>query len=435
MKGIMITAPKSGSGKTTISLGIIRALVNKGYDVACFKTGPDYIDTAFLKAASKKDKAGNLDIHLQGKNNLKKSLGLVRGDICIIEGAMGYYDGIYNTYLNSSYDISKTLNINSILVYTPQGEMFSAIPKIKGLTEFENSNIKGIILNKVSEKYYLMLKEQIEKYINIEVLGYMPNIKDIEIKSRHLGLIQRDEIEDIEKKIELCAEYIKEYIDLEKIIELTREVENKPIENLKKRNIKVAVAMDKAFSFYYNENLYLLNSICDVKYFSPMYDTHLPDCDFLYLGGGYPEVFKMELYKNKPMRKAVRDFGEEKGTIYGECGGFMYLCNYIEDCEMVGLLNGEIKMSQNLQRFGYVDITIKDDCLLGKKDDKLTGHEFHKSYALINCKTYYSVSKTMGKDTWECGYSYKNVFGSYAHINFLGNIKALYNILDSIERR
>lgn len=435
MKAIMITAPNSGSGKTTISIGIIRALVNKGYDVSCFKTGPDYIDTAFLKAASKKDKAGNLDMHLQGKENLKKALGFIKGDICVIEGAMGYYDGIYNTFLNSSYDISKALNINSILIYTPQAEMFSAIPKIKGLVEFEGANIKGIILNKISEKYYIMIKEQIEKYINIPVLGYIPKIKDIEIKSRHLGLIQKDEIENLEEKIEICAKNMIECVDLEKLIKLAKEVNIEPFDKFKKRNIKVAVALDKAFSFYYNENLYFLNTICDVKYFSPLYDTSLPECDLLYIGGGYPEVFKKELYDNKPMRQSIKDFGEAEGFIYGECGGFMYLCNNIEGCEMVGLLKGEIIMLQSLERFGYVDINLKEDCLLGKKGDHLTGHEFHKSFAKMKGKTYYSVSKSMGKDVWECGYSYKNTFGAYAHINFLGNQRAFYNILDSIEGR
>ena len=186
MKTIMITAPSSNTGKTVITLGIIRAIKNRGLDVSAFKTGPDFIDRKYIGIASGK-RASNLDMHLMGREGLIQSIAMNNGDFGVIEGAMGYFDGIYNTYENSSYDISLQLDIPSILVYSPKGEMFSAIPKIKGMVDFSKGRIKGIVINKTNESMYKLLKEQIEKYINIEVLGYLPIDEDLNIESRHLG--------------------------------------------------------------------------------------------------------------------------------------------------------------------------------------------------------------------------------------------------------
>jgi len=434
MKGIMITAPSSGSGKTMITVGILRAMINMGIDVCAFKTGPDYIDTAFLKEASKKD-AGNLDLHLQGEYGIKKSIHMGEGEYCIIEGAMGYFDGKYNTFENSSYDISNHLKVNSILVYTPEAEMFSAVPKIKGMADFENSTIKAVILNKVSERYYNMLKPQIEKYTGLYVLGHLPEINDIQIESRHLGLVQNMEIEDMDIRIEKAAEIIKKNIDMEFLIELMKDIEDMPIEYPERRNIKVAIAKDKAFSFYYRENLKLFSSCCSVEYFSPLRDSSLPECDLLYLGGGYPEVFRKELSGNKLMLASIKAFAEKGGYIYAECGGFMYLTDYIEDCSMVGIFKGRSIMTKHLQHFGYADIMLKEDCMLGKKGDKLTVHEFHKSASEVVGNTLYRVSNTNGDKVWYCGHSHKNVLAGYPHLNFLGNMNSFLSMLNCVENK
>lgn len=433
MKAVLIAAPSSGSGKTTVTMGIIRALKNKGCKVSCFKTGPDYIDTAFLQASCG-SRAGNLDMHLQGEEGMKKALSLDTGDICIIEGAMGYFDGIYNTFENSSYDISRSLGINSILIYTPKGEMFTAVPKIKGMAEFQDSNIKGVIFNRVTKHYYQLLKEAVEKYTDLKVLGFIPAMEDVELKSRHLGLVQSVEVEDIESRIEKVAKAVAEYVDMEALKALTIEIEPVPFEEPKKRKIKAAVAMDKAFSFYYRENLYMLEKSCDVVYFSPLNDKVLPDCDFLYLGGGYPEVFNHELSKNTSMTASIKSFAEAGGCIYAECGGFMYLLDTIEDARMAGVLKGSSCLTKSLQRFGYIDIELKEDCMLGAAGDKLTAHEFHKSTSIVDAQPVYKIKKTMGNNTWECGYRYKNVFAAYPHISFLGNMKAFESLLDYTEK-
>jgi cobyrinic acid a,c-diamide synthase len=433
MKTILITAPSSGSGKTTIAIGITRALIKKGLDVCAFKTGPDYIDRAFLEKASRRP-AGNLDMHLQGKAGMHSALSMASADYCVIEGAMGYFDGISNTYVNSSYDIARELEINSILIYTPKGEMFSAIPKIKGMAEFDASNIKAVIFNNVTEKHYKMLKDALEMHSDLKVLGCIPKIQDVEFKSRHLGLVQSIEIADIEAKIDAIAEIVIQNIDIEELINLTKEIKATEALKVTKRNIKAAVAMDHAFSFYYAENIKLLEMACDVIYFSPLEDKTIPDCDFLYLGGGYPEVFEEALTKNKSMMDSIKTFSENGGFIYSECGGFMYLNETINNKEMVGIFKGQSKLTKSLQRFGYIDMILQQDCILGKKDDKITAHEFHKSITDLDSKPIFSIAKTMGDAIWECGYLYKNTYGGYPHINFIGNMNVLNNILENIER-
>lgn len=433
MKSILITAPGSGSGKTTITMGILRAIRNMGFDTCAFKTGPDYIDRAFLEKACK-GRAGNLDMHLQGKEGILSALSMASAEYCIVEGAMGYFDGIYNTYINSSYDISKKLGINSILVYTPGAEMFSAIPKIKGMAEFEASSIKAVIFNNTSEKYYEMIKEAVEKYTNLKVLGFLPKMDAAELESRHLGLVQSIELEDIDSKIEEISKMVIANIDLDGIMQLMKDIKAGDEPDIGSYDIKVAIARDKAFSFYYSENLHLIEKACKVTYFSPLEDDGLPQCDLLYLWGGYPEVFKKELAKNRTMLASIKEFSQKGGYIYAECGGFMYLTDSIDREPMVGIFTGESKLTHRLQNFGYADIELKLDCMLGSKGDKITAQEFHRSVSEIQSDTIFKIKSAMGKGTWEGGYLYKNTYGGYPHINFLGNLFVLKNMLDSIER-
>lgn len=429
MKGIMITAPNSGSGKTTVTMGILRSLTNHGIDVCAFKTGPDYIDTSFLKMASRKD-AGNLDMFLQGKKGIRQALSLAHSEYAVIEGVMGYFDGIYNTFENSSYDIGKELNINSILVYTPEGEMFTAVPKIKGMAEFRGSSIKGVILNNIGESYYKLLKEQIEKFTGVPVLGYLPKDEDFTLESRHLGLIQCEEIEKIDEIIDKIAEKVSKYIDVNEIIALMKEVNTEEFPYASKKDLKISIAFDKAFSFYYRENIKLISDTCSVNYFSPLKDNGIPECDILYIGGGYPEVFKEELSKNEAMLSSIKQYAQKGGIIYAECGGLMYLLNDIDGCKMAGVLDGKSCITNKLQHFGYADIELKKNCLLGKKGDHLKGQEFHKSISQVNLDTVYKVNSPMTDYFWDCGYELNNVFAAYAHINFLGNMTAFNSIID-----
>lgn len=432
MKTIMFAAPSSGSGKTTVTMAVIRALKNRGYSISPYKTGPDYIDTAFLSKAAG-TAAGNLDLHLMGTAGVKNSLALSKGDIRIVEGAMGYFDGISNTFINSSYNIADKFSINTVLVYSPKGEMFSAIPKIKGMADFSKGRIRAVIFNGVTADHYNMLKEKLEEYTELIPLGYFPKIKEAELKSRHLGLVQSVEVEDIEDRLKLLSEEAEKCIDLDKIIELTSDLHIAPDLSFKKRNIKTAIAKDEGFNFYYSENLKLLEECTEVTYFSPIRDKEIPECDFLYIGGGYPEVFIKELSENQSMKKSIKDYAEAGGFIFAECGGFMYLTDSIEGYEMCGVLKGKSYMTERLQRFGYIDVTLKSDCILGKTGDVFTAHEFHRSKVETESEEVYAIKKTGGSKSWECGYTKGNVLGGYPHINFFGNMDIFENLLNNIE--
>ncbi len=434
MKTLMITAPCSNTGKTILTLGIIRALRNRGLDISPFKTGPDFIDTKYLEVSAKKT-AGNLDIHMMGKEGIKESLSINKGEYGIIEGAMGYFDGIYNTYENSSFHISQELDIPAILIYSPKGEMFSAIPKIKGMVDFSQNRIKGIILNKTNEKIYSMLNEKIKEYIDIEVLGYLPKDEDFIIEERYLGLLQTHENMDLDHKLNIISSKIEETININRLIDLAKDIKIDSFKYPPKRNISIGIAYDEAFNFYYEENLKLLESIGNVVYFSPLHDKSLPKVDLIYIGGGYPELYKEELSRNKNMIEEIKKFAKNKGYIYGEGGGFMYLVETIENIPMCGLLKGKGIMTKRLQRFGYVNIRLKEDCLLGVKGDNIVGQEFHRSIVETTEKEIFEITKPKTNRNWECGYMKDNILVAYPHINFLGNKKVLNYLIDKVENK
>ncbi|MGK5093513.1 cobyrinate a,c-diamide synthase [Deltaproteobacteria bacterium TL4] len=436
MKAIMIAAPSSGSGKTSITMGLLRALAQQGLDVCAFKVGPDYIDRGFLEIASQKP-GGNLDLHLQGEEGVWYALSLAQSEFCLIEGVMGYFDGIYNTWENSSYHLSQLLGIQTVLIYTPQGEMFSAIPKIKGMADFERSNIKAVIFNKVSPHTYELLKNAMESHTALKVLGFIPPMESLQLPSRHLGLVQAQEIESVDEKIQLLAQVIENHLDIPAFLELMQEVPQQDsglVSALVKTKITIAIAKDQAFSFYYQEDLRLLEQVATVRYFSPLHDSVLPCCDLLYLGGGYPEVYGKELAQNDSMLRSIRDYGERGGFIYAECGGLMYLGESIDDAKMVGLFNGKSSLTPQLQRFGYIDIELKQDCFLGKTGASLRGHEFHKSITSIQDEPLFHIQKTKGDQKWECGYTYKNVIAGYPHISLAGNPKVVETMLNTIQK-
>ena len=328
------------------------------------------------------------------------------------------------------------MDISAILVYRPQGEMFSVIPKIKGMVEFPDSKIKGLILNKVSKDMYLLLKEKIEEYIDIEVLGYLPEDKSLEIESRYLGLVQADKGNGHEELISRVAKMVEETIDLDRILKLTSELHISPYEYREKKDIKVAIAYDEAFNFYYNENLNLFENICEVEYFSPIRDKKVPDTDLIYIGGGYPEVYKEKLSLNKGMVNSIRENALSGKPIIAEAGGLMYLVSSIEDYPMCNIFNGKAKMTDRLQRFGYVNIQLNKDTLLGKQGSLITGHEYHRSTIDIEGEPVFNITKPMNNNRkWQCGYTYKNVLAYYQHINFLGNKESFNYLLDTIENK
>ena len=425
MKNIIISSNCSGGGKTTFTLGLMKLLKNKGYDVQGYKVGPDYIDSGFHSEITGKE-SRNLDLHLMGEDGVKASFSRGNGDFGVIEGVMGLYDGIGITEKGSTYNISNILgDIPIVLVLTPKAQVATLAAEINGIKNFKNANIIGVVFNAVSPKFYELLKSTVELNCDVKVLGYIPKYESIKLESRHLGLVQSIEVNNMREKIERCAQLIEENVDLTYIIKNSKEVklETKDEFHLENRNLNIAVAYDEAFRFYYKENLELLEELGNVTYFSPIRDEKLPEnIDFLYLGGGYPEVFKEQLSKNISMRNSIKKALEEGLKCYAECGGLMYLTEKIEDCEMVGFLKGYTYMTKSLQRFGYANVAIKGENI------SINCHEFHKSDVELNEESIYNVTKKSWSGdalSWNCGYKKKNTIAGYPHIHFFGNMEFL----------
>lgn len=458
MRSIIISSNCSGGGKTTFTLGLMKVLKSRNFHVQGYKVGPDYIDTAFHKAVTG-IASRNLDTFLMGEEGVKKSFQKGSGNIGIIEGVMGLYDGIGASEKGSTYHVSKLLgNMPIVLVLSPKGQSASICAEISGFKNYNDANIVGVVLNSVSEKYYNLLKYAIEKNCNIKVFGYIPKTPEIALSSRHLGLVQSMEILNLEEKLDICANLIEKYVDIDGIINATQEYKistdgdlnnsfkeddkQKSFESLKEesknRNFKIGVALDKAFSFYYKDNLEALENLGEIVYFSPINDKELPqNLDFLYIGGGYPEVFKKELENNYSMRKSIKEALDGGLRCYAECGGLMYLTESIDGSEMVGFFNGDSTMTNKLQNFGYCNVKIDNKCFDNKgledNEFEVNAHEFHKSKVDLDEDNVYDVEKTLYNGEvlkWKCGYFKNNTLGGYAHINFLGNeelLKALVN--------
>ena len=358
---ILITAISSGSGKTTITCGILQALKNRGLKVSAFKCGPDYIDPMFHKTVLELP-SKNLDAFLAKKEVLKELFfeSAKSSDISVIEGVMGYYDGMaFDTEKASSYEVAKILNMPAIIVLNAKGMSLSAVAALKGFIDFkENSRIKGVILNRVTKMTYMQLKPVIEEQLGIKVLGFMPDSPACKLESRHLGLITPAELDDIKKTIEEISKLVEENIDIDMLIDIAKEndeffncfdvntkknlysssvleINDKITFDNNNDNIKIAVAYDKAFCFYYEDNLNLLKKLgAKLEYFSPLIDKEIPkDCAGLLLGGGYPEIYAKQLSENTQMLRSIRNAIENKMPCVAECGGFLYLHREIEDVQ------------------------------------------------------------------------------------------------------
>lgn len=438
MKSIVISSNSSGGGKTTISVGIMKALMKKGFDVQGYKVGPDYIDPAFHSKITGKP-SRNLDIYLMEEEGIKASYSRGKGELGVVEGVMGLYDGKGIDSKYSTAHVAKTLELPVVLVLSPKAQSATLCAEINGLMNFEEIQIGGIILNNISESYYNLLKAAIEYNCNVKVLGYIPKDERLKIGSRHLGLIQSSEIEDLEEKIDICSEHILKNVDIDELLKIFKET---PVYednfHLQNEDLKIAVAYDKAFSFYYRENIELLEELGEVIYFSPLNDKKLPkDIEFLYIGGGYPEVFIEELSKNKSMLKSIKEELDKGLKCYAECGGLMYLTEAIENNEglkgdTVGYFKGTSKMTKRLQNFGYAQLEVCKENEILPKGLTINCHEFHKSIVELDEKTIFKINKTMYNGeikNWHCGYIKGNTIAAYAHVNFLGNTEFLKALL------
>ncbi|MCT4616528.1 MAG: cobyrinate a,c-diamide synthase [Marinifilaceae bacterium] len=440
MKAFILAGTNSGCGKTTISIGLMALLNKYGYNIAPFKTGPDYIDPMFhTKVLSKS--SYNLDSVILSE---KSVLSLFQqhskdADIAIIEGVMGMYDGLGKQMKGSSYDLSRILNVPIVLVVNCKALSQSVAAIVKGFTELrEDSNVKAVILNNCpGGDYYEYLKEIVEDNCKLKCIGYVPSNKKFELGSRHLGLIQAEELLGFNELVDSLVDVLDQTIDIDSLLKII-DIEMKEVKfelpNLDLSNLNIAIAYDKAFRFYYKDNIELLEKLnANISYFSPLSDTCLPkDVNCLYIGGGYPEIFAGELSENTLLRKDIKNRIENGLPCYAECGGLMYLTDEIIDRQnnsfsMVGVFNSKSIMTERLQRFGYAE--------LDYQNSKSVCHEFHRSKTVDsenkNYNYQYKLIKKQKNTEWECGLRYKNCLAGYAHSHFYSSdFSFFYKIIE-----
>lgn len=412
----LIAAPSSGSGKTTITQGLLRYLKNKGLRVQPFKCGPDYLDTKHHGWA-----AGNVSINL---DTFMSSFGHVSdiynkytadGDASVVEGVMGLFDGAKKME-GSSAQIAELLDIPIILVVNAKATAYSVAPLLYGFKNFyPGIKIAGVIFNFVgSESHYQFLKDACDD-VGITPLGYVPKNDEVHLPSRHLGL-QITDSSEYDSIIEKIATHISKTVDIEKLLEIcTCPFVKQAQAALKiKGNLKITVAKDEAFNFTYHENLSALNQLGEVNYFSPLHDESLPETDFLYLAGGYPELYLEQLSENIKMREAIKEYCENGGKVLAECGGMMYLCDEIinsngNSFSMVGVFNQRASMENMKLKLGYRKVSVKDQTYFG--------HEFHYSN-LIEPQKDLSIGEiysARNKKMDTLLFKKNNVIASYVH--------------------
>lgn len=426
----MISAPGSGSGKTTIVCALLKALMNKGHRVAAFKSGPDYIDPMFhSKVIGAKSR--NLDVFMLGKEIVPYLVAKnsKEADVAVFEGAMGFYDGMGKTVEASAYDLAVTCDTPVILVVNGKGAALSIAAAIKGFKEFRSdSHIVGAIINNVNPMSYMFYKDVIEKETGVKLLGYFPVMQNCGFESRHLGLITAEEIGDLQQIVERLAEQAAKSIDLDGLMELAQaasplEYKEQSIEPVGR--VKLAIAQDKAFCFYYQDALDLLCELgAELIPFSPINDAHLPECHGLILGGGYPELYAQQLADNKTMLQDIKAALSKGLPCFAECGGFMYLLERYADGDKifhwVGAIEGQSAMTSKLTRFGYVNITANEDNVLCPKGGKINAHEFHYSDSTNNGSGF-AICKASGKGQWEGAHTTASMYAGYPHMHLWGN--------------
>nr|WP_243109731.1 cobyrinate a,c-diamide synthase [Caminicella sporogenes] len=448
----VIAGTQSGVGKTTLSIGIMKALRKRGLNVQSYKVGPDYIDPAFHSFVTG-NKSRNLDSWMLKENAIKDIFfkNSFDKDISIIEGVMGFYDGFGIEKDNgSTAHLSKILKCPVILIINGSGMSSSAAAQVLGYKLYdEKVNIKGVIVNNVSGwKHYELIKEAVEKFTGIKCVGYLKKNIDIKLESRHLGLIPSVEVENLKEKIDKLSSMVEETINIDEIIKISKgalalnHVYNYDSKN-GFRDVNIGVALDKAFNFYYQDNLDLLEELgANLIYFSPLKDKKLPDnLHGLYLGGGFPEVFAKELEENKELRDEIKKVSNMGMPIYAECGGLMYLCKSIttldgKKYEMVGIFDRNTKMTNRLQRFGYVNVNILKPCTISNTLTKVKAHEFHRSIIdeSNNDDCVYRVDKVRENkiiNSWKCGILKNNTLAAYAHIHFYSNKKLAEDFVEN----
>lgn len=398
----LIAAPSSNSGKTTITLGLLRLLHNRGVHVQPFKCGPDYIDTKHHSLAAAANSI-NLDTFMMSATHVQSLYTKYSADVDIVEGVMGLFDGA-DRMKGSSAEIAMLLDLPVILVINAKAMAYSAAPLLYGFKHFNPAvNIAGVIFNFVNTvSHYQFLKEACED-VGLTALGYVPVNDSLKIPSRHLGLVL-----PADNDYDGIAAHISKTVDVESLLRITGTQEViKPASVISQTGtLRIAVAKDEAFNFTYYENIEVLKRMGTVHFFSPIHDTVLPDADLLYLAGGYPELHLEALAANEVMKAAILDHCNKGGKVIAECGGMMYLGKTIDHHPMVGFLDISTSMEKAKLSLGYRTV-----------NEVLKGHEFHYSgcVTLSDIPQVGVVHNAKGMQVDTPIYKQQNVLASYIH--------------------
>lgn len=439
---IVIAGVTSGVGKTSITAAIIYGLKKKGYTVQPFKVGPDFIDPSYLTSVSG-NIAHNLDVWMMEKKGvLENFIQNSTQDISVIEGVMGYYDGFDGrSSFASTYDVANITSSNVILVLDASKVARSIAATASGFQNFEkNSRICGVVLNKIASKKHEQLCRDALKKTGLAILGVIPRNESLKLESRHLGLIPVREKLTIDRKIKSIAKSLSDYIEIKKIIQLSNKVSNLPqIHNTKKRKkqTRIAVALDESFNFYYEDNLNKLRELgAEIEFFSPISDKKIPSCDGIYIGGGFPEVKGELLQKNDTMKKLIKKAAQDGMPIYAECGGLMYLTKSIRyksgKFQMVGLYDAVTLMEKKL-KLNYTQAKVQSSSPFSLQSKIIKGHEFHYSelsQLSKDAKFAYDLSIGLGIKDKKDGLVVHNTLASYMHVHF-GNSPIANNFVNA----
>lgn len=454
---IMIAAPKSGSGKTLITCALLRALKKRERRIKAFKCGPDYIDPMFHRQIIGVD-SRNLDCYFSDEEQIR-ALFLrdgEEGELSVIEGVMGLYDGLGGIREEaSSYHLAQILQAPIVLTVDARGMGRSILPLLRGFLQYDRAGlIKGVILNRAGKGLCELLAPLIEEELGLTVLGYVSERRELSLESRHLGLKLPGETGRLCEQVELAAGLLEEGVDVNRLLELAENAPELPepafspsarklpkavsppsarklprgafvSPAVSEKAVRIGVARDEAFCFYYEENLNLLREAgAELVFFSPLHDERLPGgLHGILLGGGYPELWAEQLCANRSMRRSVREAIARNMPSVAECGGFLYLHEYLSDregrrYEMCGVIPAECRDTGRLVRFGYVEIAEKSPLFL--REGGIRGHEFHYFDSTDNGESCVACKPVSGK-TWECVHEGANHWWGFAHLYYPSN--------------
>lgn len=451
IRRVMLAAPKSGSGKTMLTCALLQTLKDRGEQVISYKCGPDYIDPMFHKKVIDIP-SKNLDTFFTNEEQTKRRFlsGRTECEIAVLEGVMGLYDGLGGVRKEgSSYHLAEVTDTPVILVVDAKGMGKSILALIAGFLAYDEKKlIKGVLLNRMSKSYYQILKPLIEQELKIRVVGYFPEYKRFQIESRHLGLKMPEELPHIKEELKLLSQAFAETVSVDEIMTIAEEaggLSQPGIEGVKKGTENkdmpvIAVARDEAFCFYYEDNLQLLEEYgARLSYFSPLHDRTLPqECDGILLGGGYPELYAEELGENKTMLSQIREAISDGMPIVAECGGFMYLHEFIQDKEnkkqsMTGVIPAGCHDTGKLVRFGYIEIKEKKASFL-PEGQVIRGHEFHYFDSEKNGEDCIASKPVSGK-TYPCILAGETYWMGFPHLYYPSNPAFARNFVEKAAKR